>query len=323
MTLRALSTSAAFALASLFALAACSDAVPEAVADQGAADTVDAGIAAMCSTLPAGPFTPERVGQPFSGSEDFTFDGQGHMVGKKGSSVVRVGTATAGETSLASLPGQTWGLRYHPNGNLIAAVPGSGKLVSIAPGGQVTDLLTGLRNPNGVWVDFGGNVWFTEFGGKVSKLAADGTVTVLVSGSAMAQGADGIAYDSAHKRLFYTEYQKGKINRINLDTDTPTPTTVATISGAALDGMALDACGNVYVVDNGASRLYRVRLDQTGTAIAAPEKLAELPTNIAAAVFGAGPGYDPRKIYMTGNPGVVYAIPVGVGSAPVPMPPAR
>jgi sugar lactone lactonase YvrE len=320
----------AAALALLPLASACGDPPSEAAGDQRAADTSKTPTAAECAALPSGPFTPERVGQPFNGSEDFTFDGQGHVVGKKGSALVRVGLtaegAFSGETNLASLPGQTYGVRYHPNGSLIAAIPGAGKIVSIAPGGQVTDLLTGLRSPNGIWIDFDANIWFTEFGGnKVSKLAADGTVTALVSGSAMAQGADGIAYDPAHKRLYYTEYQKARINRLDLDaaTPTPTPVTVATIPGTALDGMAMDACGNVYAVDNGNSRLYRVRVDDQGAATAAPELLAELPTNIAAAVFGAGPGFDPQKIYMTGNPGTVYAIPVGVGSAPIPMPPAR
>jgi sugar lactone lactonase YvrE len=321
MKLRAASTFAVFALAPLFALAACSDALPETTAGQGAADTTDSGIAAMCSTLPTGPFTPERIGQPFNGSEDFTFDGQGHMIGKKGGNVLMVGPQAAGDTSIAALPGQTYGIRYRADGTLVAAIPGAGKLVTIAANGQVTDLLTGLRGPNGIHIDFVGNIWFTEFSGnKVSKLAPDGTLTALVSGSAMAQGADGIVLDAAHKRLFYTEYQKGRVNRLDVGVAGAQPVTVATISGAALDGMTLDACGNVYVVDNGVSRLFRVRLDQNGTAIAAPEMLAELPTNIAAANFGVGAGYDPQKLYMTGNPGVVYAIPIGVGGAPTPMP---
>jgi sugar lactone lactonase YvrE len=307
------------------ALVACGGASSEAVGDQASADTTDA--ATRCASLAAGPFRADRVGQPFSGSEDFAFDGQGHMVGKRGNAVVVVGTATADPgTSLATLPGQTYGLRYAPNGNLIAAVPGAGKLVSIAPSGQVTDLLTGLRSPNGVYVDFGGNVWVTEFGGsKVSKLAPDGTQKTIVSG-AMAQSANGVVLDAANKRLYYTEYSKGKINRISVDPDAttpPTPTTVATIPGASLDGMVLDACGNVYAVDQGGSKLYRVRVDASGAALAAPELLATFPTNVANAQFGSGPGFDPNKLYVTGNPGTVYALALGVGGAPVPTAPAQ
>src|SRR6185369_1434565 len=181
---------AAPALAVALLLAACgSD--PEATTNQSAAEE------SPCANLPSGPFTPERIGQPFNGSEDFAFDGQGHMVGKKGNAVIRVGTASADQTNLATLPGQTYGLRFHPNGNLIAAIPGSGKLVTITPNGQVSDLLTGLRGPNGVYVDFGGTIWWTEFNGsKVGRLTPDGTVSVMASGSATAQAADGVVLDA-------------------------------------------------------------------------------------------------------------------------------
>src|SRR5262249_41952788 len=106
MTLRASIAIPALALASL--LAACGAESSDRTADQRAADTNP------CGNLPSGPFTPERIGQPFNGSEDFAFDGQGHMVGKKGNAVIRVGTADADSTTLASLPGQTYGLRFHP-----------------------------------------------------------------------------------------------------------------------------------------------------------------------------------------------------------------
>jgi sugar lactone lactonase YvrE len=324
MTIRALSILASSTLT--FALVACSGSpsgTSEALEGQGAAESTDI----VCSAIPSGPFTVETMGQPFNGSEDFTFDGQGHMIGKVGNQLMLVGTSLASPTNLASLPGQTYGVRYNPNGNLIAAIPGAGKVVSIAPGGAATDLLTGLRGPNGIYIDFDGTTWLTEFNGnRVSRIAPDGTQTTLVSGGAMAQGADGIAHDAARGQLYYTEYGKGKVNRIAVDgsgAGTATPVTVATIQGAALDGMVLDACGNVYVVDNGASKVYRVRIDANGAAAGAPELLGSFPKNVAAVNFGSGPGFDPKKIYLTGNPGVVYAISVGVTGAPVPTPPAH
>jgi sugar lactone lactonase YvrE len=307
----------------LFALAGCSGTSFDPVSDQASAQTTDGGASVACANIASGPFAPELIGQPFNGSEDFAFDGNGHMVGKRGNAIVVVSTSLA-STSLATLPGQTYGLRYHPNGNLIAAVPGAGKLVSVSPTGQVSDLLTGLRSPNGVYVDFDGNVWITEFGAsKVSRLAPDGTQTTIVSGAAVAQSANGVVLDAAKKRLFYTEYQKGKIQRIAIDTPGATPTLVATIPGAALDGMVLDSCGNVYAVDQGSSKLYRVRVDANGAAAAAPELLATFPTNVANAQFGSGAGFDPKKLYVTGNPGSVYALSLGVTGAPVPTAPAQ
>jgi sugar lactone lactonase YvrE len=337
MKLRALPL-LSFASVLLLSLA-CGDAATEDVAEQKAANvtndggaaeeeasagdaaTRDAGnaVVAACAEIPSGPFEPRSIGQPFSGSEDFAFDGRGNIVGKRGDALVSVGAR--GSRSLATLPGQVYGLRYHPNGNLVAAIPGAGKLVTVAPDGRVTDFVTGLGTPNGVYVDFDGNTWVTEFGGnKVSKIAPDGTKTVVVSGAQNAHAANGVVLDAARKLLFYTEYAKGRIQRVRIDEPNAAPILVATIPGAALDGLVVDACGNVYAVDQRNSQLYRVRIDANGDAAATPELLASFPTNVANAQFGAGPGFDPHKLYVTGNPGTVYVVDLGVAGGPVPQP---
>ncbi len=342
MKLRALLFPSCLALSTM--LAACSGAPSESTGDQESASTADGGDAgfetgvrdagsrgdaaadanadgggASCTNIAPGPLPPQSLGQLFSGSEDFAFDGQGNIAAKRGSALMLVNAN--GSTNLASLPGQVYGLRYQPNGNLVAAIPGAGKLVTITPTGQVSDLLTGLGTPNGVYVDFDSNVWITEFSGnKVSRLSANGTKSVIVSGTMSAQAANGVVLDAAKKLLFYTEYSKGKIDRIAIDSPGAAPVLVATIPGAALDGIVLDACGNVYAVDQGSSRLYRVRIAANGSASAEPELLATFPTNVANAQFGSGDGFDPKKLYVTGNPGTLYALDVGVAGAPVPKP---
>lgn len=338
MKIHAATALASSLLAATLALAGCAADSPD-VAEQSAANTeknescdTDAGapngepkvpVVDACAAIPDGPITPLRLGQPFLGSEDFAFDGRGNIVGKRGNAVVLINTQ-GGLTELAALPGQVYGLRYHPNGSLVAAIPGAGKLVSVAPNGEVTDLATGLGTPNGVYVDFDGNVWVTEFGGsKVTKLGADGARSVVVSGTDLAQAANGVVLDEAKRVLFYTEYAKGKIHRVAIDEPEAAPVLVATIPGAALDGITLDACGNVYAVDQGRSRVFRVRVGADGAASAEPELLATLPTNVANAQFGAGEGFDPEMLYVTGNPGTVYALPVGVRGAPVPTAPAK
>ncbi len=296
------------------------DAGPAADAATDAGPAADATSDDPCANLAAGPFQPTALGQFFAGSEDFTFDGAGNIIGKRGTTLASVGPD--GVKNLAELPGQTYGVRYLPNGSLLAAIPGAGKIVSVATDGLVTDVLSGLGSPNGFTVANDGTVYFTEFSGsKVKSIGPDGlTVTTLTSGSATAQGADGIVLDQKKNILFYNEYQKGKISRISLDTPGAAPVAVATITGAAVDGMTLDSCGNLYVVDNGRSRLFRVRLDEAGNATAAPELLATFPKNVAAANFGAGAGFDPKKLYLSGNPGVVYTVDVGVTGATVPVP---
>jgi sugar lactone lactonase YvrE len=268
-----------------------------------------------CASLASGPFTPGEAGTLFDGSEDFTFDGQGGIVGHKGSDMTLVHGSSAAASSkvLGSISGQTWGVRYQASGDLLVASPSTDKVISLAPDGTQKDFLTGLSGPNGIYVAHDGNVFLTEFGGKVSKIAPDGTKSVYAQGSATAQGADGIVVDEDKGIVFYDEYQKGKISCIAVGAPAgTTPTAVATIPGASLDGMLLDQCGNILVLDNGRSRLFRVRIDAQGNASAAPELLASFPKNVAAANFGSGAGWDPNTLYVTGNPGTIYTVPLGV-----------
>lgn len=285
-----------------------------------------------CANLAAGPFTPGELGTLFSGSEDFTFDGLGNIVAKRGNEFTALNPVTQTARNLGTVAGQTWGVRYRGNGDLLVAVPGAKKIVSVAPDGTVSDYLTNLASPNGLYVDHADNVFLAEFGGRVSRIAPDGTRTVYAQGAATAQGADGIVVDEDKGILFYNEYQKGKISRIAVNAPAGTaPTAVATIQGAATDGMLLDQCGNLLIVDNGRSRLFRVRLDAEGNATAQPELLATFPKNVAAANFGSGPGFDAKTLYVTGNPGTVYTVPLGVGGkkvvgpapAPAPSPATR
>lgn len=280
-----------------------------------------------CSNLASGPFTPGELGTIFNGSEDFTFDGAGSIVSRRGQAVVAVNAESQSVRTLGNIASSSWGIRYQANGDLLVASPQQNKIFRLAPDGTVSDFLTGLSGPNGIYVAHDGNVFLAEFGGRVSKIAPDGTKQVYAQGASFAQGADGIVVDEDKGIVFYDEYQKGKINRIAVDAAPGTaPVAVATIPGAALDGMLLDECGNILVLDNGRSRLFRVRTDVQGNAVGDAELLATFPKNVAAANFGAGPGFDAKTLYVTGNPGVVYTLQLGVGGKnvvhPAPAEPA-
>lgn len=297
------------------------DTLSDADAGPGEGEGKADGLSAACANLTAGPFQPVALGHVFDGSEDFAFDGRGSMVAKRGNNIVQVSSQGTVTGTIAALPGQTLGLRYHPTGYLIGAMVGAGKLVSVEPTGRVRDLATGLNGPNGVYVAADGNTYFTEGGAnRVTRLAPDGTRKTLVGGTQSAQGANGIVVNSATKRLYYTEYDKGRINRLDLGAQNPSPVQVTTIPGARLDGLVLDSCGNLYVLDQGRSRLYRVRIGANGGAAAAPELLASFPVNVANAQFGAGAGFASNKLYVVGNPGTVFVLPVGITGAAVPTP---
>jgi sugar lactone lactonase YvrE len=260
------------------------------------------------------------VTEGFDGSEDLAFDGKGAIVGKDGTNVVKI-TAADDKTTVAPLPGQTYGIRYAPSGDLIAAVPGSGKLVKISSAGDVTDFVISLSSPNGVYVGSDGTTYVTEFGAsRVIKIAPGATTGTPVASGAALGAPNGVVLDAKRNLLFFTDYASGKLYSV-----TPagggTPNPVGQVTGASLDGLVLDACGNVYAVDQGNSRLYRFELDAAGTLVGTPKLLADFPKNVANAQFGSGTGFNSTSLYVAGNPGTVYEVPVGVPGAPVPTQP--
>ncbi len=262
-----------------------------------------------CEAISDGPFTPTLYLSGYKGSEDLAFDGQGGLVLKRDGEVVIV-RADQSETVLAQGLAQAYGTRYLADGRLLVALPNSGEVVAYDAMGQAGAFLDGLVSPNGVYPDLAGDVWITEFGGsRVLRVGADLTAKTIVTG-ADAITANGVVYDPQRQLLFYTKYQAGQIQRVAIDGqgEPGAPELVAAVAGAALDGLTLDACGNVYAMDQKNSRLYRVRLDGAGAAVGEPALLAEFPSNVANAQFGVGDGFDAHTLYVAGNPGDVYTV---------------
>jgi hypothetical protein len=284
----------------------------------GEASTGTTGEAIDCAAIPAGPFAPTLYLSGFKGSEDLAFDGQGGLVLKRDGEIVIV-RADQSETVLAQGLAQAYGTRYLADGRLLVALPNSGEVLAYDAMGQAAAFLDGLKSPNGLYPDLAGDVWISEFGGsKVLRVGADLTVTTIVSG-ADAGTANGVVYDPQRQLLFYTKYQAGQIQRVAIDGqgEPGAPALVAAVGGAALDGLSLDACGNVYAVDQKNSRLYRVILDGEGAAIGEPALLADFPSNVANAQFGVGDGFDAQTLYVAGNPGDVYTVAVAVPGAAI------
>ncbi|WP_437586430.1 SMP-30/gluconolactonase/LRE family protein [Sorangium sp. So ce1000] len=288
-----------------------------------AAGTGGAGAAPSgeCAALAPGPFEPALVTDVFSGSEDFAFDGHGYIVAKQGPNLVRF-DATGQTSNFASLPGTVLGLRYRPDGTLVAALPARGAVVQISRTGIVGAYVEGLTDPEGLAPDAQGNVWATDLAGdRVIRLNPDATVDEIASGAPEVSGPNGIVFDPARRAVFYTNSSAGEIRRIDLADPGERPSLVATVASSVLDGLVLDKCGHLYTVDNGNRKLYRVRLDRGGAALGEAELLARFPTGVANAQFGSGPGFDTRTIYVGGAAGSIYAVAVGVAGAPVPAPP--
>ncbi|XYH94261.1 SMP-30/gluconolactonase/LRE family protein [Sorangium sp. So ce1128] len=280
-----------------------------------------AGPTGECAQLAPGPLAPTLVTDVLSGSADFAFDGQGHLVAKQGPNLIRY-DATGQTSNFASLPGTVHGLRYRPDGTLVAARPDQGTVVQISPTGIVDDYVENLAAPNGLSADADGNVWATELAGnRVIRLAPDATVEVIATGEPEVNQPSGVVFDPARKVVFYTNSAAGEIRRIDLAAAGARPALVTTVPSAALDGLVLDTCGHLYTVDSKDRELYRVQLDAGGAALGEPELLATFPTSVANAQFGSGPGFNAKTLYVGGAAGSIYAVALGIVGAPVPAPP--
>jgi len=269
-----------------------------------------------CTGITAGPFTAELFVSGFSGSEDLAFDGKGGLALKRGGEIVVV-RADKSETTVAMDIPQAYGTRYLQDGRLLVALPGDGVVIAVDGQGASTDFVGGLSGPNGVYPDTEGGVWITEFGGsRVLRIDADLTATTIVSGG-LASSANGVVYDPLRGLVFYTNYQGGQVRRVAIDAmgSPGAPELVTTIDGAP-DGLTLDVCGNLYIVDQGNGRVFRAVLDELGEASEAATELAKFPSNVANAQFGVGEGFDAHTLYLAGNPGDVYTLALEFPGAP-------
>ena len=289
----------------------------------GGGGTAGSGGTLDCTDLPMGPITATEVSTAFDGSEDLAFDGKGNLVAKNGDDIIEL-DASGGTTTLATVAGTVLGLRFLSDGTLVAARSALGRLDAITQGGDVTTYITLSGSPNGVFADFEGNLWVTRFAAnEVVKILPDMTTVEPIASGADANSANGVVRHPTLNWVYYTEYSEARIHRVDITAVTPVPEQIAevTAGGAALDGMTMDACGNLYIVDNGNNDIYRLELDATGAAIGTPVLLSTTAQNIANAQFGSGTGWNTTSLYASGFPGVVYEIPVGVPGAPVPTVP--
>lgn len=277
------------------------------------------GGADVCDNLDDGPFTPTLFSDALDGSEDLAFDGKGNIAGKQGGNIVLL-DSNGDTTILAAVAGTVLGVRYLPNGNLVAGRPSIGSITEITPGGDVSQYAA-VPQANGLYADFDSNLWVAKFGSsEVVRVDKDKQVTSIVSGADATQ-ANGIVLHPTLDVLYYTEYSEGKIHRVDVSGETFEPTLIDTISGAALDGMSMDICGNLYIVDNANNKLYRLRLDGDGQPVGTATEIAAFASNIANAQFGSGAGFNGTSIYAAGFPGDVWEVDLGVEGAAVPTAP--
>lgn len=275
-----------------------------------------------CDNLPAIPVDATLL--PTSTiSEDFTFDGQGNMLGISPFTRALVATEYDG-TATTILPDVSEfgrGIRVLPDGDYLAVDPGGGAVWRITPEGSRTTVITADDEPNGLAMHPNGMAYLTSGGGRVRRFDPDtGDVSLIAEGPSF----DGITFNLDYSRLFYNT-EGGEVFELPMDEDglpTGEPSVFVTIPvDFILDGMTMDECDNLYIVEM-AGVVWRVSPD--GLA----EVAIEMPTTmggpagmtfIAAINFGSGiGGWDPQRMYVMDLGIGVYEAELGVRGKPLP-----
>ena len=203
------------------------------------------------------------------------------------------------------------------------------RVLRVTRAGQVTEFFTADQMPpglppfiipNGLDVDSSGSAWVSDFAtSQLFRVTADHVFTSLVVGPE-ADSVGALVYDEVRAQLFYSS-TSGVLRRLSVSaTGAPmgSPMVVATLPGARLDGVTLDACGNLYVLESNASLgrylLWRVVLDGAGNSLGSPVALAQFDDWVSGVQFGGGNGWDSSSLYVSSIWGKVWRVPVGVGA---------
>ena len=273
-----------------------------------------------CAALPGAPVS-ESV--PGWANEDITFDLDGYLVGADNDQNLWRTTVDGVSTVVLPNSGVRAGLRtLWWDGRIASAQYATGAIYLIDPATGSKELLIGsLEAPTGIETGLDESIWFTEiWGERVSRFhLPTGTLTVLAEGYEKAQG---ISFSPDYDKLYFAAIGEDRIYVMDVD-----PATMDTISqprvfaegtGTSLDGLGVDACGNVYTGSWELANINRWTPDGEG-----PDVLVNEPNAghaLGNFVWGVEAfGWDPMSIYVveTGA-ATVRRIELGVPEKPRP-----
>jgi sugar lactone lactonase YvrE len=313
-----------------------------------------AGASVNCTSLLSLPITKyTQIAMP--GTEDFTFDKLGFLLGvdSETNMLFRAkydGTREDLVPNIGLVAGgfPVRGMRFlagadSTTGDLVFADVGGGGLSKVNMQSKTkSSLATGANQPNGVAVDPNGFAYLTAADGNVWRVnTKTGQSSEFFKQAVAGVSLDGIAFSPDYKRL-YIDTEMGYLSYLPIKDDGTAgdyvimaklsdEQTASSGGPPMLDGLTVDECGNIYVVQMSGT-IWRVSPDSLETkekvvkVITIASTDAGFPTggppgmgvNMFAVNFGTGVGgWKSDAIYimnMMGN--YVYEVVVGVKGAP-------
>jgi sugar lactone lactonase YvrE len=274
------------------------------------------------------PVKPEIFIDQFNGSEGITFNAEGRLfIGannsiwiaepdgtvKKIADVHRhLGQARIGKRDILACD-------FGPT-NVFADGPNDDGIVwRITPEGHKTAVARGIADPNAVVVLKDGSFLVSDDGTDKIYRVKNGKVSIW---STAVPYPNGLTLSLDNRTLYVAQIFSNLkpivvddriwAFRINKGLPVGPARVVARTGGKAVDGLATDELGRIYVADNGAGKIFRYD-PKTGVMM----MIAEGMPNIASLVFGEGK-FDRHAIYATSTQrggGKIWKIKVGVRGA--------
>ena len=241
-------------------------------------DTDSGPLAYDCSALP----DFNQGDTTLSGARAYhglTWDTEGHLVGYDGSNSL-VKSSYDGTNSLY-VPGvhSVEQLDRLPGGDIVLYESSTGSLERYTAEGGSTVIASGIPAAYGVTVGPDGKVWVAN--GGVTRFDPDTGEREVVLSPPMDWTAHSLAFN-LDSTVLYIGTVSGPLRSLALDEDlnaAAEPEIVADVGSGWHDGIAVDACGNLYVASYFSLSLFRVGTDGTVT---------EMVHGGAAPVYGHG-----------------------------------
>jgi len=306
--------------------------------DEGSAGTGNDNDATTdCDALPPLPAGYTQL-DFVPGSEDFTFDAEGHLVcvTMEGSDLVRVPYGGPVELVVPDVGRGGFGdwlrgARFLLDGDLAVADPAARSVRRVGLDGGISILAGNVTGPNGIAVGTDGFVHVAQLGGEILRIDPESGAAAPLFTSETGQRFDGITFSPDYEILYFDEDQGGAVHQMAMAPDGTAgpPSLFTTIPsegdpmGGALDGMAADECGNVYVVAM-SGQVYRVTPDgQPEVAVDVRPSLGGGGSggagSIMAVNFGSGAGgWKERSLYIMSTQGGFFEADLGVRGKPEP-----
>jgi len=251
-------------------------------------------------------------------SDDFTFDNEGYFLARSGRDIARLTYGGSPETMIRNVVGDhntIDSLRMLAGGDVVIADYTSDALVRLDASGTRRKLAS-LKSPNKLTQGPGGKLYVVGIEGDIYVVDPDSGKFNLLS--RVDGRLRGLSFSVDYRTLYASDGRNNVLYSLQLRPDgtADAPRVFARNLGGGPDGMATDACGNIYVADHTASTIKRVT----------PKGIVETVSNIdrttSSIGFGSGKqGWDARTLYTVSvERGGSYEIKIGLPAAPPPPP---